>query len=328
MAFFDYPLEELLEYLPRRTEPNDFEQFWIESLYETKAFELKPTFIKYDSYLKTLDVYDVSFGGYKGQRVKGWLILPRNTEGKLPCVVEYVGYGGGRGYPHDWLFWASAGYAHFVMDTRGQGSTWRIGETPDIDECGNPQFPGFMTKGILNKHTYYYRRVFLDAFRAIETVLHHPLVDSKNVVLTGGSQGGGITIAAAYLAMLSGIDIKLLLIDVPFLCHFKRALEVTDSFPYAEIKNFLKVHRDKENLVFDTLSYFDCVNFSAHLRYPALFSVALQDEICPPSTVFAAYNHYNGEKEIKIYPYNNHEGGESFHLLEKLRFLERKICNR
>ena len=90
-------------------------------------------------------------------------------------VVEYIGYGGGRGLPIDWLLCASAGYAHFVMDTRGQGSAWSKGDTPDLEsDGGNPHFPGFMTRGVLDPKTYYYRRVFTDAVRAVEAAMGAP----------------------------------------------------------------------------------------------------------------------------------------------------------
>jgi len=74
--------------------------------------------------------------------------------------------------------------------------------------------------------------------------------------------------------------------------------------------------------VFKTLSYFDGVNFAVRTQAHALFSVALMDNICPPSTVFAAYNHYAGPKQIKVYRYNNHEGGEGFQALERVKFLQ------
>ena len=97
--------------------------------------------------LTLVDTYDVTFNGYAGQPIKGWFIVPKNVRSVLPCVVEYIGYGGGRGLPHEWLEWANAGYAHFVMDTRGQGSNWRTGDTPDLEvDGGNPQIPGFMTR--------------------------------------------------------------------------------------------------------------------------------------------------------------------------------------
>jgi cephalosporin-C deacetylase len=53
----------------------------------------------------------------------------------------------------------------------------------------------------------------------------------------------------------------------------------------------------------------------------ALFSVALADTITPPSTVFAAYNHYAGPKDIAVYPYSGHEGGGTQHFLAQLAFL-------
>jgi cephalosporin-C deacetylase len=109
--------------------------------------------------------------------------------------------------------------------------------------------------------------------------------------------------------------------DVPFLCHFRRAVELVDTYPYHEIANYCNQHRDKIDRVFNTLSYFDGLNFAARANAPALFSTGLMDDICPPSTVFAAYNHYAGEKQIKTWPFNSHEGGQTFQSVEKLRFL-------
>jgi Acetyl xylan esterase (AXE1) len=87
--------------------------------------------------LSTVESFDVSFAGYGGQPVRGWLLLPAVRNGRLPCVVEYLGYGAGRGLPLDWLIWSSVGFAHVVMDTRGQGSAWRAGDTPDLVDGGS-----------------------------------------------------------------------------------------------------------------------------------------------------------------------------------------------
>ena len=85
------------------------------------------------------------------------------------------------------------------MDTRGQGSTWSPGDTPDLySDGGNAHYPGSMTNGILDPKHYYYRRVFTDAVRRLN-VRAHPAVDSSQIAVTGGSQGGGITIAMAVL---------------------------------------------------------------------------------------------------------------------------------
>jgi cephalosporin-C deacetylase len=330
---FDLPLDQLRAYSPARPEPADFDAFWARTLAAARRFPLNARFEPVETGLKLVKTYDVTFSGYGGHPVKGWLTLPAaaastatgasGAPGKLPCVVEYIGYGGGRGSPFDWLLWPSAGYAHLVMDTRGQGSVWRRGDTGDPEpEGAGPQTPGFMTRGVFDPETYYYRRVFTDAARAVEAARAHPAVDAERVAVTGGSQGGGIALAAAGLVP----DLAAAMPDVPFLCHFRKAVEMVDTDPYHEIAVFCHVHRDRTERVFETLKYFDGLNFAARAKAPALFSVGLMDTICPPSTVFAAHNHYAGAKDIRVYPFNNHEGGEQVHAAEKLAFAAAKLA--
>lgn len=318
MALFDMPLEKLPEYLPDRNEPANFDTFWNQTLEEARNAADTPEFTPVDYGLRTIESFDVTFSGYGGQRIKGWLQLPRDRSGPLPCIVEYLGYGGGRGFPTDWLLWSSAGYAHFVMDTRGQGSASLPGDTPDHEpDGGNAQFPGFMTRGILVPHTYYYRRVLTDAVSAVECARDHPAIDAGRIAVAGMSQGGGIALAVSGLIP----DLTATVPDVPFLCHFRRATEITDNLPYHEIARYCMVYRDKIDTVFETLAYFDCINFAVRAKARALFSTALMDPACPPSTVFAAYNHYAGPKEIKVWRYNHHEGGGAHQIVEKVRFM-------
>lgn len=319
---FDLPLDQLKTYNPPLEEPGDFNTFWTSTLADARRHPLGATFTRFESHLKLVETFDVTFHGYGGQPIKGWFLLPAARKGPLPCVVEYIGYGGGRGLPQDWLIYPSAGYALLVMDTRGQGSVWRTGDTPDLElEGGNPQIPGFMTRGILKKETYYYRRVFTDAVRAIEAARSHEAVDATRIAVAGGSQGGGIALAAAGLVP----DVKLALVDVPFLCHFQKAVTMTDAAPYVEIRDFLKRHRHHEAAVWQTLAYFDGRSFASRAKTKALFSVALMDDICPPSTVFSAYNRWAGPKDITVWTYNHHEGGETFQAVERLKALEKAL---
>ena len=319
MSLFDLPLDELRAYRPRREEPADFDEFWASTIADSRAARQPTTFVASHPELRALEVFDVTFSGFAGQPIRAWLILPRRRTGQLPVVVEYVGYGGGRGLPSNWLTWPSAGYATFVMDTRGQGSGWIPGDTPDVEPEGGsgPQVGGFLTRGILEPAGYYYRRVFTDAVLALDAAREHPAVDGSQAVLAGGSQGGGIALAVTALA---GTAIASC-IDVPFLSHFRRATEVTDDAPYDEIRAFLAIHRFRVDDVFRTLSYVDGLNFAARATTPALFSVGMMDTVCPPSTVFAAYNHYAGEKDIRVWPFNGHEAGTIQHVHEKIRFL-------
>ncbi|MEV0970522.1 acetylxylan esterase [Microtetraspora glauca] len=322
--FVDLPLDQLRAYLPERGEPEDFDDFWERTLSESRAHDLAATFTPYDAHLARVDVYDVTFAGFGGHPIKGWLLTPASPEGPLPCVVEFIGYNGGRGLPHDWLLWPSAGYAAFVMDTRGQGGGWRQGDTPDPAPGTGPETAGKLTRGVLDRDDYYYRRLYTDVVRAVEAARAHPAVDAERIAVAGGSQGGGMALAAAALAPRIGADISYAFVDVPFMCHIRRAVEITDALPYGELSRFCAVNRDRAEDVFATLAYFDGTNFAARATVPARFSVGLRDEVTPASTVFAAYNHYAGAKDISIWPFNGHEGGQSLQALEHLR-IARKI---
>lgn len=301
-------------YQPVRRIPADFDDFWASTLAASMRYPLGAVFTP--AWMKVIEVYDVTFNGFEGQPIKAWLAMPSGTTTPLPCVVEFPGYGGGRGMPHECLLYAAAGYAHLFMDVRGQGSGWRSGDTPD-PASGAPQHPGFMTRGVLDPHTYYYRRVITDAVRAVEAARSHPLVDPSRIAVTGGSQGGGLTLAVAALVP----DVVAAAPDVPFLCDFHRGTEIATAGPYPEIVNYLAVHRSHEDQVFHTLSYFDGVNFAERARCPALFSLALMDASCPPSTGYAAFHAYAGPRQLEVYPFNGHEGGEAAQDAVRLRFL-------
>lgn len=317
----DLELAELLDYRPERTEPADFDAFWAETLDEARNCSLDATFAPVDCGLTTVDTFDVTFNGFGGQPIKGWLNIPRHRTAPPPCVIEYLGYTGGRGKPTDWLLWSAAGYAHFVMDTRGQGAGWRDGDTPDRAVVVSTHYPGFLTMGIDAPHHHYYRRLYTDAVRAIDAARGCELVDTDRIAVCGTSQGGGLALAAAGLSP----GLAAVMPGVPFLCHFERAIKITDTLPYFEITRYLRANPTRVTHALRTLSYFDAVNLAARADAPTLFSVALMDQTCPPSTVFAAYNHYRGSKDIRVYEYNDHDGAVSQHSTQQLEFLHDRV---
>ena len=319
MPLFDLPLDRLREYLPRRDEPTDFDTFWQRTFAEAATVDLDPRFRRVDGPLRHVVVEDVRFTGWGGDPVNGWLILPPGDD-PVGCVVKYLGYGRGRGFPHSHLAWPVAGWAVLVVDTRGQGaaSTEAHGATADPHGISGPQVPGMLTNGISSPETYYYRRVITDAMRAVDTAAAHPRVDTTRLVTAGHSQGGALSQAVGAMHE----RVRASLIDEPFLTHFRRAAEIASAGPYPELVEYLASQRDQEERVFTTLSYFDGMNFASRARTPAYYSVSLMDEVCPPSTVFAGHNHWAGPKQIQVWPWNGHEGGQNWHLARQLDWLD------
>ncbi|MEV7609760.1 acetylxylan esterase [Microbacterium sp. NPDC089320] len=317
MPLTDLPLEQLRDFRPDVAEPSDFDRFWAETLDESRTAGGSPSLVPASTPITELIVEDLTFPGFAGEPVRAWVTRPRR-EGRLPVVVEYIGYNGGRGVPGEKLEWAAAGYVHVLMDTRGQGSGWGTGgDTPDL-HGSDASVPGFMTRGIGDPATYYYRRVFTDGVRLIDAVRELPFVDCERIAVTGSSQGGGIALAVGGLVP----DLVGVLPDVPFLCHFGRSVQLTPDQPFMEITRYLAVHRDQDDRVFRTLSYFDGVNFARRVTAPSLFSVALMDGIVLPSSVFAAYNHLAvDDREIAIYPFNGHEGGQTHQWVRQAEWL-------
>ncbi|MFN3865919.1 MAG: acetylxylan esterase [Demequina sp.] len=324
MALFDLPREELESYRPEIREPADFDEFWANTITQARAHETSVTLTPGPITLGTLDVQDVTYPGFGGHPIKGWYSRPKGVDGPLPCVVEVCGYGGGRGLAIERTLWAAAGYAYFYMDTRGQGAGWGNGGDTADPVGSTPATPGFMTRGITDPAEYYYRRVYTDAVRAVDAARSLPGVDSERVVFAGGSQGGGIALGVAGLVP----DLAGVLADVPFLCHFERSLDLSPEFPYGEVVKYLSVFRGQRERVLDTLSYFDGVNHAKRAQAPTLMSVALMDMVCPPSTGYAAFNWYGDRsapgvrKEIEVYPYNGHEGGQAHQTTRQLEFVQ------
>jgi cephalosporin-C deacetylase len=118
---------------------------------------------------------------------------------------------------------------------------------------------------------------------------------------------------------------------VPFLQDFPRAIDIAPRGPYPEIAGFLARHRDRYKPMLAVLNYFDGVHLGRRATATALFSVAQMDDVCPPSTVFAAYNAYGAgaaaapqavpAKAIEVYRFNNHEGGQEHHWVSQLRYV-------
>lgn len=328
MPAFDLPLPELERYRPDVPEPADHDASWARTLTDARRHDPVLDVRPVDAALTLVQTWDVTIAGHGGDPVHAWYTRPAGSaDTALPAVVEYLGYGRGRGRPIERLVWAAAGFAHLLMDSRGQGGQYGTGGDTTDPAGSGPSAPGVVTRGILDPEQHYYRRLYTDGVRAVDAVRTLPGIDPARVGVIGNSQGGGTALAVAGLVP----DLAAVVANVPFLCHVRRALDLTDIPPYGEVTTYLAVYREHEEQVLHTLGYVDGVVHARRARAPALFSAGLRDQVCPPSTVYAAFAAYGEraggtvDKRIVAYPWNGHEGGDAVQTDRTLRWLRETL---
>ncbi|WFE40858.1 acetylxylan esterase [Micromonospora sp. WMMD998] len=323
-ASIDLSPAHLRRHPPTVVEPADFDRFWEATLAAAATTPVLVDVRPEPTDLRLVDVWDVTFAGFAGEPVRAWYTRPAGVPAPPATVVEYAGYGRGRGLPGERLTWPVAGYAHLLVDNRGQAGLHASGDTPDPHAA--PGGPTIATRGILTPEDYHYRRLVTDAVRAVDAARALPGADPTRVVAVGNSQGGGLALAVAGLVD----DLAALLVTAPFLCDIQRAIELTDASPYGEIGRYLAVHREAEEAVRRTLSYVDGVTFARRATAPAHFGIGLRDTVCPPAGGLAAHDQYGvaagradrPARELHTYPFNGHEGGEAVHVRRQLRWLD------
>ena len=118
----------------RSSVPADLDAFWAATLADARTHDLAVSCTQVDTGLTVVDTFDVVYAGFGGSHGSGrGSTCPPVARDRCPSSSSTMGYGGGRGLPHERILFAAAGYAHLVMDTRGQGSGWAVGDTPDPD---------------------------------------------------------------------------------------------------------------------------------------------------------------------------------------------------
>ena len=297
MPSIDMPLEQLRQYKPTLYRQEDFQAFWDSTLTASDKQPLNAELIPYDLHARGLECFAVRFDGFGGGRLAGWYLRP-DSRGKFPGLCVYHGYSGRAPRPLDLLHYAAQGICVLSLDCRGQN-----GQSQDTAVYPEGHQMGWMTTGIRDPRAYYYRYVYTDAVRALELLAHREEVDPARLALTGVSQGGGLTLAVAALSRKPVLALP----DIPFLCDFRRAISITPAGPYPEIAAFLKSFPHLYDQVLRTLSYFDNLNLAPWITCRTVVSNGLWDDICPPSSIYAAYNHITAEKQMEIYPFHKHE---------------------
>ena len=293
--------------------PADFDTFWSAIMDEARGIPLHPTMLHVPlRSTPEVDVYEIRYDSLDGLRIAGWYCRPRESylPPPYPALLLVPGYISEPTLPKSW---ARMGYAAVGVAPRGKLRS---------NLHFNPGYPGLLTSNIVDRHTYAYRGFYVDAARAVDFVLSRPEVDHSRIGVHGSSQGGALTITTAALradAITVGVA------GAPYLCGFMDAAELTHSWPYEEINDYLRAYPERAGAVRETLNYFDGINFAPLIRCPMLVYIGLGDDVCPPETGYALHDALTCPKELHTYRRCAHDAGIYWEMPSVEAFLARHL---
>ncbi len=304
MPMLDMPLEKLESYMGINPKPADFDEYWEKALNELASTPADVEFVPADFKIPNVLCYDLYFTGTRGARIHCRHLRPKKIEGKLKTMLLFHGYTGNAGNWWERAAYVQAGYAVYSIDVRGQG-----GWSQDTNLVEHSTLDGYIVRGLddADPQKLFYRDVYLDCARMAHIAMAQDFYDPDRMVAFGGSQGGALTIACAALVP----EVTHAAPMFPFLCDYKRVWEMDlDKDAYIGLKDYFR-HFDpmhnREEEVFTKLGYIDLQFLAPRIKAKMLMLTGLQDNICPPSTQYAAYNKMTCEKYHMIYPDYGHE---------------------
>ena len=236
-----------------------------------------------------VEVFQVFYDSIDNVRVAAWYCVPRERHEPLPAIMIVPGY---QGDPAIAKGWAERGCAALSVAPRGKLRS---------NAQFNPGYPGLLTWGIVDRNVYSYRGFYVDAWRGVDFLLSREEVDPGRIGVRGSSQGGGLTVCTAAVRP----EIQAASAGAPYLAGFMDAIELTGTYPYQEINDYLRLHPDSRERVERTLNYFDCINFADRITCPIIVNIGLQDNVCPPETGYALFGKIASE-EKRLYAYDGH----------------------
>jgi cephalosporin-C deacetylase len=309
---FDMPFEKLKTYQGQNPRPDDFDEFWDQAIAEMKAVDPQVELVPADFQTSFAECFDMYFTGVGDARIHAKLLRPKilqqaqrpqDDKSPHPAILMFHGYSGSAGDWSDKLGYVAQGYTVAAMDCRGQG-----GRSEDKGGVTGWTLRGHIIRGLEGPpEKLLYRQIFLDTAQLANIVMAMPDVDADRVGATGGSQGGGLTLACVALEP----RIKLAAPVFPFLCDYQRVWDIDmDKDAYDELREYFRKfdpRHEQEEAVFTKLGYIDVQHLAPRIQAEVLMGTGLMDTVCPPSTQFAAYNKIKARKSMTIYPDFGHE---------------------
>jgi cephalosporin-C deacetylase len=306
--FVDLPLDELLTYHGTNPRPVDFDAYWAAALAELDGVDPEPQLTPAAFSTAAADCHDLWFSGARGARIHAKLLRPRAARRPGPALLFFHGYSGNSGDWSNKLGYVAAGFTVAALDCRGQG-----GLSEDTGGHKGTTLNGHIIRGLDGPaEDMLFRHIFLDTVQLARVVAALPGVDPDRMGAMGSSQGGALTLACAALEP----RIRRAVSVMPFLSDYQRVWEMgLAAGAYAELTAYFRAfdpRHERQVAVFERLGTIDVHHLAPRIRAEVLMGIGLMDDICPPSSQFAAYNAITAPKSHLIYPDFAHENYPGF----------------
>ncbi|PTX91401.1 acetylxylan esterase [Opitutus sp. ER46] len=299
---------------PTQTEPEDFDAFWTQGR-EALAkvpLEARMTLLP-EACTDTVNVYHVSFrtvgeSWTPQARVYGIYCEPKKA-GKYPALLRVPG-AGVRPYAGDP---GTAAQGAITLEIGIHGIPVNLAKEV-YDSLYGSALKGYWLYNLDDRESYYYRRVYLSCLRANDFLTSRDNWDGRTLVVTGASQGGQLSIVTAALDP----RVTALVVTHPAGCDQTGDLHGRAGGwprPFQQW-NYPAPSPHATPAKIATTAYYDTVNFARRLKVPGYYNWGYNDDVCPPTSMFAAYNVITAPKKLGLtlelaHSYTPEQGAEN-----------------
>ncbi len=282
---------------PTQPLPDDFWDFWNSAKAEAAKvpMDAKLTLLP-ERCTETADVYQVNIQNFEtGSRLYGILAKPKEV-GKYPAVLSVPG-AGIRPYAGI-VDLAEKGIITLQIGIHGIPVTHETGLYSDL---AGGALRGYQFFNLDDRDKYYYKRVYLGCVRAVDYLFSLPEFDGSNLAVWGGSQGGALSIVTAALDE----RVKYLVSVYPALCDLTGYLHGrAGGWPHMFNEANAQFMAKDEKITVS--AYYDVVNFARSVKVPGFYTWGYNDETCPPTSYYSAYNQITAPKELFVVQETGH----------------------
>ena len=288
--------------------PEDMENFWSDAKAELAM--VKPEFKMSPSPKHStaeVNCHLVEMRSLGDILIRGWLQVPKK-DGPHPALLRVPGYRSNM-QPITLI----NDMVVLSLNIRGHGNSQDDISGKDVE---------FLVAGADKTQEYFYRGAFMDCLRGLDFMESRSEVDAQRLGITGGSQGGMLSLATAAL------DSRIILCapDIPFVIDSFRAFDTTE-WPGSIFRNGFKQNLIDRSTARNVLRYFDPKNLAGQIKCPVFMGVGLQDPVTPAPTNFAAYNQITAPKDYRVYPFAGH-GLPGKHYFEQLAWIRKQFAQK